>query len=62
MATESSAKKPGTIVPAAAEKDAGAAESAVAGVTDPVCWEFRLTTDRRRILVPVNRIPDPEFV
>lgn len=39
-----------------------AAASPVAEVTDPMCWEFRLTADCRRILVLVNRTPDPEFV
>jgi hypothetical protein len=62
MAAEPSAKRPATTVPATAEKDAVAAESAVAGVIDAMCWEFRLTADRRRILVLVNRTMDPEFV
>ena len=62
MIAEPFANRPAPTVPGAAEKDAVAAESAVAGVLDPMCWEFRLTADRRRILVLVNRTIDPEFV
>ena len=61
MATEPFAKRPGTIVPAAAEKDGVVSECPVAAAADAVCWEFRLTADRRRILVPIDRIIDPEF-
>jgi hypothetical protein len=62
MAAEPFTNRPTTTVPASAEKDAVAAESSVAGIIDPMCWEFRLTADRRRILVLVNRTIDPEFV
>ena len=47
-------------VPAAAEKGPVAAESPVAAAADPVRWEFRLSADRRRILVLVNRTTYPE--
>jgi hypothetical protein len=58
MAAEHSATMPVTPVPAVPER-----ESLVTGcpaAADTVRWEFRLTADRRRILVAVNRPPDPE--
>jgi hypothetical protein len=55
MGAEPSPKTPAATVPAAAE------QHTAAEVTDPVCWEFRLTADRRRILVLVSRATDPEF-
>jgi hypothetical protein len=61
VAAEPSETTSATTVAAATEKEAAAAESPGA-VADPVSWEFRLTADRRRILVPVNRTTDPEFV
>ena len=62
MAADPSATTPATTVPAAAEKEPVAAESPAAAAADPVRWEFRLTADRRRILVPFNRTTDPEVV
>ena len=52
MAAEPSATTSTMTVAAATEKVPVAAERADA---DPVRWEFRLTADRRRILIPVNR-------
>ena len=48
----------GTAAPAT-EKDLITAESPSAA--DTVRWEFRLTADRRRILVPVDRIVNLEL-
>ena len=56
MAAEPSATTSTMTAAGATEKVAVAADSADA---DPVRWEFRLTADRRRILVPVNRSPRP---
>ena len=53
MAAEPSATTSAMTVAAATEKEPVAADDAAGA--DPVCWEFRLTADRRRILVPVNR-------
>jgi hypothetical protein len=61
MAADPSAKTPATTVPAVSETHAVDADIPVAGVSDRVCWEFRLTADRRRILVLVNQTADPEF-
>ena len=59
--TEPSVTTPATTLPAAAEKEEpAAATSPATAAADPVRWEFRLTADRRRILVPVNRTIDPE--
>jgi hypothetical protein len=55
MAAEQSAASSVTEVSATAEKEPVAAKSSAAAATDPVGWEFRLTADRRRILVPVSR-------
>ena len=59
MAAEQPATTPATTVPAA-EKEPVAANSPAAA--DPIRWEFRLTADRRRILVQVNPTSDPEVV
>jgi hypothetical protein len=61
VATEPSATMSATSVSAATEKEAAAAQSPGAAA-DPISWEFRLTADRRRILVAVNRTADLEFV
>jgi hypothetical protein len=53
MPAEPSATSSTMIVAPATEKEPVAAESPAAA--DPVRWEFRLTADRRRVLVPVNR-------
>ena len=60
MAAEASATTPSTSAPAAAEKEPVVAESPAAAAADPVRWEFRLTADRRRILILVNRTASPE--
>jgi hypothetical protein len=54
MTTEPPGTAPAANVPAAAAKEWVEAESRAA-VADPVRWEFRLTADRRRILVAVDR-------
>jgi hypothetical protein len=61
MAGEHPATTSATTIPGAAAKEPVAAESPAAAA-DPVRWEFRLTADRRRILIPVNGTTDPEFV
>jgi hypothetical protein len=53
MPAEPSATFATMTVAAATEKESVAAENPAAA--DPVRWEFRLTADRRRILVPVTR-------
>jgi hypothetical protein len=53
MPAEPSATSSVVTVATATETEPDSAESAAAA--DPIRWEFRLTADRRRILVPVNR-------
>ena len=57
MAAEPSATTSSMTVAAATEKAPVAAESPAA---DSVRWEFRLTADRRRILISVNPTTDRE--
>jgi hypothetical protein len=57
MPTEPSATTSTMIVAVATEQGAVAAESPRAA---DVRWEFRLTADRRRILIPVNPTAHPE--
>ena len=59
MAAEQPATTSATAVPATPETEPVAAENPAA-VADPVRSEFRLTADRRRILVPLNRAATPQ--
>jgi hypothetical protein len=61
VAAEPSETTSATTVAAATEKEAAAAESPDVAA-DPVNWEFRLTADRRRILVSINRTAHLEAV
>jgi len=61
MAAEPSATTSATTVVATTENEPAAAESPGAAA-DPVSWEFRLTADRRRILVAVNGTAHLAFV
>jgi hypothetical protein len=60
MAAEECEPTSTTTVPAAAEEQPISAERPV-GVEGSTRWEFRLTADRRRILIPVERASAPEF-
>jgi hypothetical protein len=60
VAAKPSAPTSATTVAAATEQEPAAAENPAAA--DPVGWEFRLTADRRRILVAVNPTAHLEFV
>jgi hypothetical protein len=60
MAAEHTTTTSVTTVPAAAENEQAAMKSPTAA--DPVRWEFRLTADRRRILIPVSQTTDPGLV
>ena len=66
MGNDASATTSATTGAAAAENEpegaAGPAAAEGADAADPGCWEFRLTADRRRILIPVKRTTDPGFV
>jgi hypothetical protein len=61
VAAKPSAPTSATTVAAATEQEPPAAESPAAAA-DPVGWEFRLTADRRWILVAVNPTAHLEFV
>ena len=60
MDSEQSATRGATRDAAVTEREPAAAKSPAAA--DPIRWEFRLTADGRRILIPVNRPIDPELV
>jgi hypothetical protein len=59
MGAEQCTTTSATTVPARAEQEPIAAESCATAAADAGGWEFRLTADRRRILIPVNRTTAP---